>query len=543
MTIRPHQRAALDALYDYWRKEDGHGLIVVPTGGGKSYIAAALIQELSTRWPGTRILVLQHVKELISQNHAELKKIWPEAPAGIYSAGLKRKDFHADIVFAGIQSIASNCQHLDPPPEIVIIDECHLIPRKDTTRYKKTLETLKQMYPSLRMVGLSATPFRLDSGWLHTGADAMFDKIVYDIPIQQLIDDGYLAPLITKAGSVKINTAGIHHSGGEFVAGELEAAAMSGDTTALAVSDMVIKAQDRKKWLVFACGVKHAEQIKDELEKHNINTEIVTGDTSNRDDIIADFRNGTGLLPIRCIVNIQVMTTGVNIPDLDMIAMLRPTESASLYVQIAGRGMRTAPGKTNCLVLDYAGNCMRHGPIDAVSPNNKPWSEEGGGVAPAKECPKCMSIIHCSKRICQWCGYEFPPNPIVVERVSSEAPILSSQVEPEVLKIKHTDYEIHLKADKKPSICVTYYHGEFDKVKEWIFPEAHWQRGEWEYRKFCLSIGMNQPVPRTADEFMDRLIKESAQAEEIIVKKEGKFDRVVSRKLKEKQKYSEEIPF
>jgi DNA repair protein RadD len=525
MTLRPYQRAAIDALYGYWSagSPDGNGaLIVAPTGSGKTAILATLVREIQEDWPGTRILILTHVKELIAQGADEIKAIWPEAPIGVYSAGLGRRELSATIVYAGIQSIAKRVDRLYPPPEIVIIDEAHLVPRSTQTRYKRTIDMLTAMYPRLQVVGLTATPYRLDSGLLTEGEDAVFSRIVYDIPIQMLIDEGYLSPITTRAGNVSIDTSDVKHSGKEYNQGDLQRHAMAGDTTARAVADIVRRGAGRRKWLLFACGVEHAAQIASYLNDHGIANAVVTGATprGERDAIVHEFRAGA----LRAVVNVNVLTTGFNVPSIDLIAMLRPTESAALYVQQLGRGMRTAHGKTDCLVLDYAGNAVKHGPIDLIEPT-APGA--GDGDAPAKECPECHAIIATGHRACPDCGYEFPPPEIKVTDSHKEAPLLASQIKPETLTVMSTGYYRHTKAGRPDSVRIEYACGLVTH-REWIFPEADNQRANYYYVKWCREAGIDNP-PRSVDTFLnDESIHK--QASEIDVIKDGKYWRVVGRR-------------
>lgn len=540
---RPYQREAIDSLYAYWKQPgSGDGIIVMPTGSGKSLLLAILCHELCTKWAGTRILILSHVKELISQDHDEIKEYWPEAPIGIFSAGIGRKDFQAQIMVAGIQSIAKHAHNLYPCPEICIVDECHLIPRNESTRYHATIKLLKQMNPNMRVVGLSATPYRLDSGWLHLGENKLFDSIVYEVPLQSLIDQKYLCPVVTRLPKVSIDYTGVKHSGGEFIAGELEAKAMEGDTTELAVVDMVDRGKDRNKWLVFTCGLKHAAQVSEALTRHGIRNEVITGETNkkDRDRIIDEFKNGS-LDPIRALVSVGVLTTGFNVPAVDFLALMRPTESVGLYVQCVGRGMRLYPGKENCLVADYAGLTLKHGPIDAVDPDRKPWSP-GQGVPPAKECPTCTAIIFAGLRVCPHCGHEFPPSEYKINNKPSEAPILKSQIEPEEYDVTHTEYVIHRKEGKKESVRVNYSHA-FGTISEWIFPEAATQWANFYYRKACREMGLSEPYPETAAEFVDRL--DLPQAEKIWTIPDGKHTRVKKHQWKAKEvvEYTDEIPF
>lgn len=540
--LYPYQREAIDALYKYWQSPSaGNGLIVVPTGGGKSLIMAAIVKEIEEKWPGTRILILSHVKELLEQDYAEIKEHWPQAPIGIYSAGLGRKEIQSPILVAGIQSLAAHAHKLDPAPEIVIVDECHLIPRNENTRYNSTLKTLKQMYPHLKVIGLSATPYRLDSGWLHHGDDSIFDQIVYDIPVQMLIDQGYLSPLSVKGPEIKIDVSGVRHSGKEFVAGELEQHILESNVTAAAIQDLVERGKDRKKWLIFAAGIKHAIEIKNNLDLYGIESGIITGDTPKREreDLIDAFK-GKSLQPIRALININVLTTGFNVPQVDLIALMRPTESVGLYVQMVGRGLRKAPGKYDCLIADYAGLTIRHGPIDAVDPGRPPYTGDGG-VPPAKECPECQGIIGASYRVCPVCGYVFPENQIYINNRPVEAPVLKAQIEPEEIIVTYTEYSLHRKEGKKESVKITFSHG-LGTISEWVFPESNTQWGDFYYRKFCREMGMVEPYPSRADEFVSR--PDLREAKRIWTIPEGKYDRVKRHEWGEvREKYIDDVPF
>jgi DNA repair protein RadD len=149
LQLRPYQRAAIDAIYDYFAAATGHPLLVLPTASGKSLVAAAFIQEVLAQWPDERIIILTHVRELISQNFAELTRLWPEAPAGIYSAGLNRRDVQAQILFAGIQSVHRKAYAIQCA-DLVLVDEAHLVPRQASATYRRFLGDLTRINPQLR---------------------------------------------------------------------------------------------------------------------------------------------------------------------------------------------------------------------------------------------------------------------------------------------------------------------------------------------------------------------------------------------------------
>jgi DNA repair protein RadD len=336
-TLRPYQRAAIDGVYDYWREEGGNPLVVLPTGTGKSGVAATLKRELITDYRDMRILNVTHVAELVQQNFDELKGMWPWAPAGIYSAGLGMRDLRAQILFAGIQSIHKRVHRLGPV-DLLMVDEAHLIPRKSGTMYGNFITALREANPDMRLMGLTATPYRLDSGRLDEGDDAMFDAIAFEYGLREAIDDGYLKPLISKATATALDTTGVAKRGGEFVAGALQEAVDKADLNRGIVDDIVRFGHNRRSWLVFAAGVEHAEHLRDEIRRRGYSAEMVDGNTPNheRRRIIEGFKS----YQIRAVVNCGVLTTGFNHPGVDLIAAARPTESTGLYVQIAGRGTR-----------------------------------------------------------------------------------------------------------------------------------------------------------------------------------------------------------
>ena len=364
---------------------------------------AAFIEGVLRAWPDQRILVVTHVRELIAQNHAELIGLWRDAPAGICSAGLGRRDLGARILFAGIQSIhrrAYDVQQCD----LVLIDEAHLIPAASNTMYRRFLDTLARINPQLKVIGFTATPYRTGSGMLHEGKGALFTDIAYEVSVRQLIDDGFLCPLVSKAAETRLDVSGVGSRGGEFIPGQLQAAVDLPEITEAAIDEVVRLGSDRRSWLAFCAGVEHATHVAEAIRARGFTAATIFGDTPKpeRDRIIAAFKRGE----IRALASMGVLTTGFNAPGVDLIAMLRPTKSTGLYVQMAGRGTRLAPGKADCLVLDFAGNVARHGPIDAVKPK-RPGSGEGD--APVKVCPDCQSILATAVRVCPDCGHAFPP--------------------------------------------------------------------------------------------------------------------------------------
>jgi DNA repair protein RadD len=466
LQLRPYQQDAIDGLYSYW--SDGRGdnpLIVAPTGAGKSLIIAKLIED-ALGYPVTRILMLTHVKELIEQNAEELVGLLPGVDLGFYSASLGQKRLDRQVTFAGIQSIWERAFDMVPAPDLVLIDEAHLVPKNTTTRYGKFLDDLRTCNPDVKVVGLTATPYRLDSGYLHKGKGAIFDGIAYDIPVGMLMDQGYLSPLVSKGAKAKIDLTNVGMRGGEFIESQLATAASDPELVKATVAEIVQFGADRKSWLVFASGVDHAGMIKDEMAAHGIDAEVVTGadNKTDRRDKIGEFKSGR----LRCLVNIGVLTAGFNHPATDLVAMVRATASAGLYVQMAGRGTRLAPGKDDCLLLDFGGNVERHGFIDAVRVKDKTQSS-GKGEAPAKECPQCQAMVATGLRYCT-CGYKFPEPELNHGKNAYGGAVLSSQVVAEWVDVESVTYQRHKKEGKPDSIKVSYHCG-LKVINEWLCPD------------------------------------------------------------------------
>jgi DNA repair protein RadD len=453
--LREYQQRTIDQLYAWFGEgNEGNPCLVLPTGSGKSHIIAALCKDALQSWPETRILMLTHVKELIAQNAEKMRQHWPNCPLGIYSAGLGRKDLGEPITFAGIQSVRTKAKqigHID----LCLIDEAHLVSHKDEGGYRTLLADLKAINSNLRIIGLTASPYRLGHGYI-TDNPAIFDALIEPVSIEELIFKGYLSTLRSKLTATKLEVDGVKKRGGEYIESELQAKVDTTDKNAKVVQEIIGLAGSRKSWLVFCAGVAHAHHIKDALIEHGIVAECVTGDTpsAQRDRILREFKAGT----IQALTNANVLTTGFDAPMIDLIAMLRPTMSPGLYVQMAGRGLRIADGKENCLVLDFAGVVEQHGPITAVRP--PPKKGDKVGEAPVKVCDQCQEICALSVRVCPACGAEFP-EPVKAALKLSNLDIMG--VEGIDMDVTTWTWRKHIsRASGKEMLSLTYYGGLSD---------------------------------------------------------------------------------
>jgi DNA repair protein RadD len=524
--LREYQQRTIDQLYAWFEAGNtGNPCLVLPTGSGKSHIIAALCKDALQSWPETRILMLTHVKELIAQNAEKMRQHWPNAPLGIYSAGLRQKELGEPITFAGIQSVrtkASQIGHVD----LVIIDEAHLVSHKDEGGYRMLLSDLIQINPNLRIVGLTASPYRLGHGYI-TDKPAIFDALIEPVSIEELIHKGFLSTLRSKLTTTKLEVDGVKKRGGEYIEAELQAAVDTTDKNARVVQEIIKLGIGRQSWLVFCAGVNHAQHIRDTLTMQGITAECVTGETpsNERDRILTDFKAGR----IRALTNANVLTTGFDAPGIDLVAMLRPTMSPGLYVQMAGRGLRIAPGKTDCLVLDFAGVVEQHGPITAV--RAPPRKGDKQGEAPVKVCENCQEICALSVRVCPACGEAFP-EPVKPALKLHNLDIMG--VEGVDMEVTAWTWRKHIsRASGREMLSVTYYGGLSDPpVTEYLAVTHDGYAGE-KSRRLLADIAHQASV--TLDYAAVDLHQMAGQMTEgkppatIEFKKEGKFFTVLKR--------------
>lgn len=467
MQLREYQKQAVNACYEYMRQSTGNGCLVLPTGSGKSVILAQICSDAVSIWDG-RVLVLAHVQELIEQNAGKIKHFLGDNFVGVYSAGLKQKDMHQPVIAASIQSIYKKAFEFEPF-DLVIIDEAHLIAVSGEGMYLSFLRDAKIVNPSMRLIGTTATPYRTGTGMI-CGPDNILNEICYEIGIKELIRDGFLCPLRSKASKTRVDTSGLHIRGGEFISNELEDLMDTETRVKAACAEILEYTQDRLAVLIFAAGVDHGKHIQRIFqEQHNIDCGFVSGDSPDgwRKKMIEDFRSGK----LKYLCNVNVLTTGFDAPNIDCIAMLRPTMSPGLFYQSVGRGFRLHECKNDCLILDFGGNILRHGPVDCLRVTEA--VVKGNGDAPAKECPECCEIIHAAYARCPVCGYEFPPpEKTKHDTTASSEGILSDQTSVNEYPVEEVLYNVHTKKGAKTesprTMRVQYKIGFGSYISEWI---------------------------------------------------------------------------
>jgi DNA repair protein RadD len=367
---------------------------------------------------------------------------------------------------------------------------------------------------------------------LITDKPALFDALIEPVSIEELVFKGYLSTLRSKLTRAKLDVTGVKKRGGEFIESELQAAVDTDDQNQAVVREVLALAGDRKAWLFFCTGVKHAQHVAEVLREHGILADCVTGETpkKEREQMLADFKSGK----LKALTNANVLTTGFDYPDIDLIAMLRPTMSASLYVQMAGRGMRVKSHTDHCLVLDFAGVVASHGPITNIQPPKK--GGDGNGEAPVKVCDACGELVHISAVACPACGAAFP------EPVKKSMSLRNDDImglEGSDMDVTTWNWRTHTsKASGKLMLAITYYGDLSDKPITEYLPVMHdgyaGQKAMQQLFTMANASGadLSQASRMDGEEGLDCIgvqMSNSAPPRVIEYRKDGKFYRVIKR--------------
>lgn len=556
MQARSYQTECCNAIWDYFVQGGaGNPLVAMPTGTGKSLIPPLIMERALRLYPDQRMLLLTHVKELVEQNYKTLHRIWPTAPVGIFSSGLGRKEAYAPLVFGGIASVKNSVREIGHR-DILWIDEAHLLGPNESSMYRTVIDELLQINPYMRIVGLSATPFRMGQGRLtditmdRNGKEIrpLFTDIVFDITgvsaFNRLIDEYYLSPLIPKPTQNVIDVSDVRILQNDFNQHELHEAIARQNITARALEETCDIARDRKSWIVFGAGIANCEQITDLLNRMGIGATYVHSklDDDSRDNRIEAFKAGR----FKAIVSNNILTTGFDHPAVDAIIDLRPTTSVVLHVQKYGRGTRPVyhssfsfdqlaylehrktaiemGGKRNCIVLDFAGNTNRLGPInDPQIPKRK---GKRTGEVPIKLCPECGAYNHTTARFCidTSCGHEFIFKTKIKSSASTADIIRRDDPAFKLVDVTMVMPKIHHKAGKPDSLKLSYFSG-LQMFNVWLSFEsssglAKHKSHEW-WRQH-----QGDQIPATTAEAFSRF-RECRTAKQIKVDLSGEFPEVL----------------
>jgi superfamily II DNA or RNA helicase len=410
MTLRERQQKAVDDIIAAYKRGKRAPVLVMPTGGGKTFTAAKIIRRALAK--GNSVWFLAHLREILGATAGKLKA--EGIPHGFIMAG-QDGDRHQQVQIASVQTLVRRLDRY-APPSLLIVDEAHLAVA-DT--YQQIFQWAKAgpkfgAKDGAHLLHLTATPLRLDG----RGLGEIADCIISTCSTGDLISEGLLAPVRYYAPHA-VDTSQVSMRGGEFAADELEQLMDKPRITGSAVAEWMKVARHRPT-IVFCVSVKHAENTAEAFRQAGVRARAVSGETGTdeRDAALADLQ--AGRLDVVC--NAQLWVAGVDAPTVSCIVQLAPTNSLTKFLQSVGRGLRIAEGKPDCVILDHAGNIGRHGsPLDA-----RIWTLDGGQKkakanreVPVKTCPCCFRTVMAAATDCQ-CGHHFETKPRTIEEVEGE---------------------------------------------------------------------------------------------------------------------------
>ena len=505
ITLRPYQSSTIDKLWQWFRDHpEGNPVIEACVGAGKSLMIAQAIRE-ALAYPGTRVLMCVASRELCRQNAEKLLTIWPEAPVGVFSAGLKSRQLEKRITYATIGSVWKRWHELGRV-DLLMIDECHNVSAKDQGMYRALVRDLLTVCQHMRVVGWTGTAYHGSGVWITDppeGHEALFTDIAARVTMRELLDDGYLAPLITPQTDTRLSAEGVGMRGGDFIVSQLADAIDKQDLVDACANEIVRIGAERKRWFVFGATVEHCNHIRDALVDRGIQSAVISAKTPHheRDATLAMLRSGR----LRAIINVATMITGIDVPELDLIALLRNTRSPVLLTQIAGRGMRTAQGKEDCLFVDFTDTLMTLGPVDLIKGHAR--QKTASHAAPFRICDECGARNSASARECIECGepFEIEEKPRHSDQIS-RAPAMSTDLAPRIERheVHSAGYRIWPSKSGGPTTLRVDYYGPFMRIaSEWIcFEHSGYPRAKavtwWTKRE------PGTPVPETAHEAESR---------------------------------------
>mgnify|MGYP006921326443 CR=1 FL=1 len=449
--LRQYQKDACNAVVSWFNYHDTPAIVVVATGGGKSHIIASLADYYAK---SGRILIIAHRKELLQQTGEKIS-----SEVGFYSASLGEKDISKPITVAGIQSIyevVSDWQY-------IFVDECHLMSNNDEDgMYWKLINN----HPSAKVCGFTATPYRLKGGKLGWG------EVIYEINYPALLEMGYLAPISNKLLLDCVpNLDDVEVKLGDYVESQLAEVMEDPALIEAAIKAIMSYGANRHSCLIFTVSVRHGELLRDALRLNGIESVMVSGKSSDaeRAEAVRQFKHEYG--SVRYLINCEIFLVGFDAPNVDAIFCLRPTKSKALWEQMLGRGVRKNEGKTNCLLIDMAGNLAEHGGMG--EPYREKSRKEARKVS-GKICPECEEYTKPLAKECPDCGYQFPPSEIAKVAHKYEADTREYKLGGDICDYDVSDVSYKFKTSKKGSrMIVVSYHcgfGKYGTVADFLLP-------------------------------------------------------------------------
>jgi DNA repair protein RadD len=525
--LRPYQKEAISTIVAALKAKD-NCLLQAATGGGKTIIFASLISQWINAYPKMKIMVLAHRQELIDQAYEKLTMVDPTAwtKTGKACAGLGRVITDSQVVIGTLQTLVR--RKISQQVQLLIVDEAHRIPSMDQdSQYRTLIWRLREEFPRMRLLGVTATPFRLKHGYIYGQENDWFDDLDYSINLKTLISDGYLVPIrikINESEGLQKELAKVEKSGGEYKIDSLQGVMCKQTFISTAVEAWENYGEGRLNAIIFAVTIQHAELLRAAFiaAGHKVGIVHSKMPQQERKDILNAFERSE----INFVVNVGILTEGWDSPKVDLIIMARPTLSPGLYVQMIGRGTRLYPGKENLLILDLANNSLKHGP---------PWDpiiKEGLNSPEGKVCPKCRILIEKTwSKECPECGYVFDE-----PELSDEEKVLIDYEQvtmkelgmgKEVLLVVY-EWEAYVYESRNGNEMVKFtLRTNAGPVNEFLDFEGN--SGQWSYKKawkWWVRMADGSPPPKTATEACESLDKITIPTI-VTACKEGKFWKVV----------------
>jgi len=568
LVLRPYQIRVLDQVWAALQVKL-NVLITAPCAAGKAILFAKIIQRLLRENPEFRALILVDREILVTQSRDKLYLVAPElgGDIGIVCASVTTaKDLHQRVTVASRQTIINQLNRF-PPVQLTIIDECHLmaIPRDDDPEPDQFAQIIKKLWeynPKMRLVGCTASPYRLGTGYIHGGRNKggsrpYFDVVDAEVTTRELLDGGFIAPMVGRVRTGKalaedLQTVSI--TAGEYNLGQLSEVMCKETHVQSCVDAWREYASDRRKTIIFCATIEHAEAVAAAFKDAGVSATAIHSKLPPIEEAsrMRALRQGSLLV----FTSVAKLTTGMDVVDIDCIIMARPTKSTALYQQCVGRGQRIADGKIDCLVIDLVGATQEFGTdMDNLKVT---IPRDSSGDAPFKICPGekqdgtvCGQSVHASLKFCPYCSFEFPIDPAVEAKLGKLEKVKFNEApEPDEYHVEHVRYQVHMsQSSGKALIRVEYDCGFYArKIYEYLCLPDY-------YDGYAVAKARAWWAERSQDEFPDTVQDFMTVAEylpmptEILVTKDGKYYRVVGYKFPEYGEYEakelieEEIPF
>lgn len=409
MQLRPYQEDAIEKVRDAFRSGHKRPLLVAATGAGKTVMFGFVAHR--TAAGGKRVLILAHRRELIRQASRKLDEVGVQH--GIIAPGhTATRDL---VQVASVQTLGRRLA--DPrysAPDLIVVDEAH---HATAGQWRDVINA----YPAARVLGVTATPERLDGKGLGAEAGGIFDALVLGPSAGELIQAGYLSPARVFAPAERPDLSGIRTVGGDYQAGALAEAMQKPKLVGDAIAHYARHAPGQPA-ILFSPSVAHAEAMAAAFREAGWRAASASGATpaAERDAAIQGL--GSGAVQVLC--SCDLISEGLDVPAVSAVILMRPTKSLGLYLQQVGRGLRPAPGKQHLVVLDHAGNTLTHGPIDAprewtLAGRAKKKKREAEEVEAARQCPACFAV-HKPAAECPECGHVYKAASREIEHLDGE---------------------------------------------------------------------------------------------------------------------------